>query len=288
MIKSNKQVALGTALWGWKISRKECFELLDEFYQNQGRYVDTASNYPINGNINDRYAAENILAEWIEINNPEDFRVIYKIGSIKNTNIPENNLSESYLLREIDRFLKKSSSCELIPMIHWDNNDNLEVINRQISFLLRHEFRGVGFSGLRHPELYKKQLSSTKLNVPIYIEAKSNVFESSIDDYKVLDSFKPRIFSYGIGATGLKIDSKYTNDSSFISVRGASKHSQYLNKKILSDIRGILTENDCLKSIYDIGIYQSEKDNRIYGYIIAPRNIQQLRNIYHTINCINE
>ena len=286
MIKSTKQIALGTALWGWKISRKECFELIDEFYENKGRYVDTASNYPINGNITDRHAAEDILAEWIEINNPEGFKVIYKVGSVTNTNVPDNNLSENYLTREIERFLQKSKSLELIPMIHWDNSDDLEAIYKQVSFLLGQKFGAIGFSGIRYPELYKEVLSENNLNIPIYIEAKSNIIESVVDNYSVLSPFKPKIFAYGIGVTGLKIDSNYSDDSSFITVRGESKHSHYMNKKTLTNINQMLSENVCLKSIYDLGIYQSENDKSLYGYIIVPRNIKQLRKIYHTINCI--
>jgi aryl-alcohol dehydrogenase-like predicted oxidoreductase len=47
------QLLLGTAMWGWTVSRPTCFDLLDTFYAAGFRQVDAAVNYPINKNPDD-------------------------------------------------------------------------------------------------------------------------------------------------------------------------------------------------------------------------------------------
>ena len=84
-----KNLALGTAMWGWTVDKEICFKMLDLFYESGERYIDTACNYPINGLSKDRYASENIIAEWIKINGVNDLNIIYKLGSITNTNTPK-------------------------------------------------------------------------------------------------------------------------------------------------------------------------------------------------------
>jgi len=45
------QPLLGTAMWGWTVSRPVCFDLLDTFYAAGFRQIDAAVNYPINKNL---------------------------------------------------------------------------------------------------------------------------------------------------------------------------------------------------------------------------------------------
>ena len=44
MIK-NKNIFLGTALWGWGVNQKEAFNLLDHYYNLGLRHIDTALIY---------------------------------------------------------------------------------------------------------------------------------------------------------------------------------------------------------------------------------------------------
>ena len=277
----NKKIALGTALWGWKIERKSCLQLLDFFYETHGRYIDTASNYPINGVLSQRYLAEDILSEWIRVNNCPDLKVIYKIGSIENQNISNNNLSSGYLDEEINRFLEKSQLKTIIPMIHWDDSANKEDIQNVVQFLVDQPFDSIGFSGIKNISLYRNVISTNNFKLPVYFEAKSNVIDSNVTDYFGFNN--SRIFAYGIGATGLKLINSYSNDSSFRIVKGQDKHEKYLTKDVRTRISRIQAQNKNLMDVYDIGIALAENNERLYGYIIAPRTLGQLKKTLDTI-----
>ena len=71
-----KRLILGTALWGWGVSKKEAFLILDNFVENGGLYIDCATNYPINKNIIDYGLALLWIEEWIKINNKRLFIVV--------------------------------------------------------------------------------------------------------------------------------------------------------------------------------------------------------------------
>ena len=81
---NHKDLILGTSLWGWTVKKKECFKILDTFYNNGYRWIDTATNYPINSDEKYFRYAENLIAEWIKNNDINDLKIISKIGSLNN------------------------------------------------------------------------------------------------------------------------------------------------------------------------------------------------------------
>ncbi|MEO6759415.1 MAG: aldo/keto reductase, partial [Saprospiraceae bacterium] len=83
---------LGTAQWGWTVSRTEAFQLLDAWLKAGHRGIDCATNYPINRQLRDFRAAEKILAEYFVAHGLQDLQVTMKIGSLDNLRSPEPNL----------------------------------------------------------------------------------------------------------------------------------------------------------------------------------------------------
>ena len=73
-----KSLVLGTAQWGWNVSAREAFGLLDAWLQAGFRAVDCATNYPINRNPADFRAAEKILLEYVRAHGLHDLRVTMK------------------------------------------------------------------------------------------------------------------------------------------------------------------------------------------------------------------
>jgi len=82
--RSKKKLILGTALWGWGITRPEAFKILERHFENDEIIVDTATNYPINKNPKDFGLAIRWLSEWTSAHPNEQFSLIAKIGSTNN------------------------------------------------------------------------------------------------------------------------------------------------------------------------------------------------------------
>ena len=132
---NHKDLILGTSLWGWTVKKKECFKILDIFYNNGYRWIDTATNYPINSDKKYFRYAENLIAEWIKNNDINDLKIISKIGSLNNLGGSNVNLSYSFILMNYEYYLDKFHSCLKNIMVHWDNRDSKLSIESTINAL---------------------------------------------------------------------------------------------------------------------------------------------------------
>lgn len=275
-----KKLALGTSLWGWSINKKTCFNLLDVFYSSEGRYIDTASNYPINNLKISRYFSENIISEWLKINNINDLKVIYKAGSISNNNVPLNDLSIDFLKDEYKRINEKFKSNLSVFMIHWDNRNDSNEISKTIKTILKFKDCYMGFSGLENVDLYKNELNKIDFQEPYYLEIKSNILKSNISHYKPLICNKSKIFSYGISVSGLKIDKSSYHSNSYVSLlKSKDYHDSLMSKSLLKKINQILKIDKYVETMYHIGMLHSEYDVNLYGYIVAPSTVKQMLDI---------
>ncbi len=79
-----KRLLLGTATWGWTVSPKEAYRLLDAWLGKGYRHIDTATNYPINKNPGDFRASEKILLEYVRAQGLTDLDITMKVGSLNN------------------------------------------------------------------------------------------------------------------------------------------------------------------------------------------------------------
>src|SRR5215207_635760 len=75
---------LGTAMWGWTVDRSRAFDLADRFYELDGRWFDTASNYPISRDPARFGVAARWLADWCSTRHRIDGCVIAKVGALRN------------------------------------------------------------------------------------------------------------------------------------------------------------------------------------------------------------
>ena len=61
--EKNKNIILGTALWGWGIEKKMAFKILDNFVENNYLTINVDTNYPISGD-EPQYGIFDWLREW--------------------------------------------------------------------------------------------------------------------------------------------------------------------------------------------------------------------------------
>lgn len=214
------QLYLGTAMWGWTLPAKQCFALLDEFYALGGRAVDCATNYPINKKPHDFRAAENILHQWQSANAIDDLEIVMKIGSVNNMFTPEHNLSPSFLLLNADYYQNIFGNNLSCLMIHWDNRDQKEEINKSLQVLSKLQETGlkIGLSGIKHPDIYQELILENKLS-SLPIQCKHNLIYSDLERYHPLHKYGDFI-AYGINGGGVKLTQDYSQKATLLARGG--------------------------------------------------------------------
>ena len=272
----NKDLILGTALWGWKVEESECFKILDYFYDNKFNKIDLATNYPINYDINSFRLSETIVEKWIKKNNVNDLKLIIKIGSIDNSGSTYNNLNYDSILKNFEYYSKKFKNNLWNIMIHWDNRNDKKKIIETIGALkvIKNQNINIGLSGIKYMKIYSRVLFENNL-IPL-IECKHNIFDSYVTTYK---EYFPsnQIYVYGINLGGLNLSNIYDNKSS-ISLRGidTSKYENFLKKlnEIINKYKSKLTFK--IKTLNQISFIEISFNKNINGLIIGPSSLTQM------------
>lgn len=277
----NKTLLLGSAQWGWTVSRDEAFQLLDAWLASGGRAVDCATNYPINRNPSDFRAAENILQEYTKAHGLTDLQLTMKIGSLDNMRSPEVNLNPSFLqmiTEEYQRLFGANLSC---VMFHWDNRTDVSAIRASLETLQRLQLRdGIrpGLSGIAHPEAYAE--ANADLNLVFDIQVKHNVLQSDIARYApLLRSGTHALFAYGINAGGLKLASEYPANSTFLARGGQAE--QFAPR--LEKLNAMLPEWNTafvrppVKTMNHLGLIYACLHPELSGLLLGVSSVAQLR-----------
>jgi aryl-alcohol dehydrogenase-like predicted oxidoreductase len=266
---------LGTAMWGWTIPRDRCWKILDQFYADGFRQVDTATNYPINKNPEDFRRAETILQEWTQAHGISDLEVMIKVGSVNNMRTPEHILSKSFLWMNWEHYQHSFGDNLHTLMIHWDNREDATEISETMDALLhiqQHGYR-VGLSGIKHPEIYAQLLSQYPLD-PV-IQIKHNLLASDYDRYRAFQG-KPRFITYGINAGGIKLSAEYHADNS-LSVRGGAQDTHHLLaskvQRIFSEVNR--TDRPLLHSFNQAGMIYAYHSPDVAGILTGPSRPEQ-------------
>ena len=270
-LKNNMDLILGTALWGWTIPENTCFEILDEFYKNGFRGIDTATNYPINKDPKFFRFAEAVIMKWIEANGINDLKITIKAGSIDNSGLPENNLTYSFLIMSHEYYREKFEDNLDTFMVHWDNRDDEESILKTIDSLkiIRKKCR-VGLSGIKDPRIYFEYLKKT--DTVSSIQIKHNIFESHYARYSHFHDLVSFV-AYGINAGGLKFDNEYHALSS-ISVRSVNASSY---QHCLADLQSLISDYGICRSFNDVSMVYAINSPGISGIISGASSKKQIK-----------
>ena len=266
------ELCLGTAMWAWTISKKMAFSLLDSWYGQGQRCVDTATNYPINKEAADFRKAELWLKEWIEANGVKDLRIMVKIGSMSNDGSALNNLSPSFLSINHQHYTDLFGQQFDCMMLHWDNRSDKTAIEESVRCMevLCKDKQSLGFSGIKHPEAYLPVLRS--LQQKPFLQAKHNVFQSHLDYYKDLVEYT-NIIAYGLSGGGIKLkEESYKNSSSAternVDLSAIEKQVKDINNK-LADFNTKYPRSS-VDNMHQLGMLLASLDDRVSGLLIGP------------------
>lgn len=179
-----KTLLLGTAQWGWTVSREEAFRLLDAWLAAGLRHIDAATNYPINKNPADFRASEHILLEYIRTHGIRDLKITMKIGALDNLRTPDINLSPSFIL--IEEYSVFGENLHGI-MLHWDNRSDVAEVHRSLEALATAQQKlnvQPGLSGIKYPEVYAA--ANREFGMTFDVEGKHNILHTDLPRYAPL------------------------------------------------------------------------------------------------------
>ncbi|MBU0538656.1 MAG: aldo/keto reductase [Gammaproteobacteria bacterium] len=274
--RKRKNIILGTALWGWGIDQRTAYELLDNFVQVGGRYIDVAQNYPINKQKQDFGLAAKWLTEWITINGERDVSIILKVGSLDNMGGSETNLSASNIRSSEAEFREKWGAALAALAIHWDNRDDDEFEGIQETINVLSDFfrrgGGIGFSGVQRPDLYLK--AAPELAKDWWIQVKENALTDSAR-LKYSKCFPDSTYiAYGINMGGLK--NAPQEDSSSSKLRGIEYSDELILRlsKLLASDHGL---NPVPRNFNELALSTMYRSKCLSGVIVAPRSLPQLQ-----------
>ncbi len=290
-----KPICLGTAMWGWSVAEISAFKIMDSFYDNGGRYIDSALNYPINAQPEDQGAALLIIAKWLKKNNINDLKLMIKIGSLDNSHTSTNNLTPEALQKSVSVLSDRFNTNIYNVMIHWDNRDAWKDIFESLIGLKKSCDKvhcRLGLSGIRHIESYKTALLNAEVN-SLDIQVKSNfLFQGEKHYSAILDDFADnaiRFWGYGISGSGLKLSAEEYKKDSYVSlVRSSDYHRQMLSPEMIKSMRLFIEQTPFVNNIYHLSILIAENNPLLYGYMISPSKIEQLDDIFHFRKLIKE
>lgn len=273
-------LTLGSAMWGWTIPEKRCFELLDAFYAAGFRQIDTATNYPINKIPKDFRKSEIILQNWIKTNGIRDLAVTVKVGSINNLRTPDQNLSKSFLLINLDDYRALYGENFDMLMLHWDNRDYVAEIQQTLEALDETRKLGVhvGLSGIRYPELYADLNKNFQLD--FYIQCKHNLLQSDYERYKPFHGSR-RFITYGINAGGIKLNADEYSTTSSLQARGGNVEGMH---PIVAPLRQIIAEANqvnnrpAINNMNQCGMIFAYYAPDVSSILTGPSSVEQLEN----------
>ena len=275
--KLNKPLILGTALWGWGISRNEAYSLLERHLESGGDLVDTATNYPINKCKEDYGLAIKWLHDWKVANPNAKFSLIVKIGSQNNLGGSDVDLSPGNILETTNRLRDVFGSALSCVSIHWDNRGDLtsdhSSINQTIEIMARVHETGldIGLSGIKHPELYLQ--ANPALANQWMIQVKENFLTKSVR--MSYEKYFPsaRYYAYGVNMGGVTTEVLKGNSS--INLRGIKTEASIIEriKSFLDLDHGI---NPHPTTLNDLALAFAYFNPSLTGVIIGPRNEKQL------------
>ncbi len=284
------RIMLGTAMWGWTVTKEVAFQLLDLYYEQGYRLIDAATNYPLNNQKQDFRRSEKILQEWIGINNVKDLQVNVKIGSLTNIRTPDHNLRPSFIKMNWEYYKGWLGDNLHTLMFHWDNRDDSSEIQASFEMLNQIAKAGyqVGFSGIKHAAVYAEVLQQFDFNFTIQL--KHNLIHSDLPRYTMFQD-QPRFYTYGINAGGLKMDSKSYHQASSLKVRGGNVEEVHPASKALCDLFDDFNKDEQLPKLSKMNqaaMIFALYTPKVKGVLMGPSKIAQLQDSLDWLQLVDQ
>ncbi|WP_116789339.1 aldo/keto reductase [Flavobacterium psychrotrophum] len=237
----------GGNVFGWTLSEKESFDILDAFAGEGFNFIDTADTYSwwVPGHKGGE--SEAIIGKWLKArSNRADIVVATKVGS--QTNEHKEDISRAHILKSVDESLQRLGTDHIdLYYTHFDDNKTPieETLRAYEDIVKAGKVRYIGASNVS-PERLTESLEFSEANgIPAYkvLQPHYNLVERTTfeNDYApIADKYGLAVLPYWSLAAGF-LTGKYRTDADLSkSVRGGGV-KQYLNDKGLGVLNALDT-----------------------------------------------
>ena len=185
-------IVFGGNVFGWTLSEKESFKMLDEIFERGFDTIDTADVYSRWAEGVEGGTSERIIGKWMKDRKVRDkITLITKVGSSMQQG-GDKNISKNYILKASEDSLKRLQTDYIdLYFTHYDDNktpveETLEAYQQLIN---EGKVRSIGASNMSAERL-QESLNAAKNNnlpkyevfQPEYSLAERNKFEGAIKD----------------------------------------------------------------------------------------------------------
>lgn len=195
-------IFLGTSGWGQKVDKSEAYRIVELFYDNKYRWVDTSTNYPIDGKPENYGQTVLWLSEFCR-DFPE-LKIYCKVGSASNLGDSTQLINPSYLALIFDLLYDKFNVCLGGMGIHWDaevmESDRTDVIYHFQD--LHEKGYAIGLSGIQQLQNYNS--SAIGKNLPWVLQTNVSPVKASqvTEDIELSRKSFPKGKIYGYNVLG--------------------------------------------------------------------------------------
>lgn len=230
------RINLGGNVFGWTLDEAKSFEILDQFIENGGNFIDTADTYPwwVNGTGG---LSETIIGKWMKSRkNRRNLVIATKVGS--HTKEHDYNISKKYILQSVDESLQRLQT-DYIDLYYTHFDDGKTPVEETLSaydqVIKAGKVRYIAASNVSPERLTASFEAAEKNNFPKYVALQPHYnlvervkYESEY--LPLVEKYNLSVFPYYSLAAGF-LTGKYRSDADFSkSVRGAGA-KKYLNEK---------------------------------------------------------
>lgn len=195
-------IFLGTAGWAQKVTKEEAYRILETFYRNGFRWIDTATNYPMDREPKNYGKTISWLSDFYS--DFPDLKVFVKAGSATNLGDSTQLINASYFALIFDILGNRLGDSLGGIGIHWDNEIENSDHNALIDFFSELNSRGfvIGMSGIANHELYTASPIATKLPWIIQTNLSPVRSKQTLIELDQLKSSFPKAKIYGYNLLG--------------------------------------------------------------------------------------
>lgn len=236
-------LVLGGNVFGWTCDEKQSFAVLDAFVDHGFNAIDTADSYSTWVPGNKGGESETIIGNWLKANPSKRDKVVVftKVGSEMNPSMTHKDLSERWILEEVEHSLQRLG-VERIDLYfsHWPDPTTpyAETLSAYDKLIRAGKVKSVGCSNLDADQLGEALKVARDNGLPAYqvLQPEYNLYARS--------SFEGRLAKLCIGegmgvvnyyglASGF-LSGKYRSEKDFGKSQRGGGMAKYLNPRGLS------------------------------------------------------